>query len=205
MVQFIGFSLAEEKEIKHLVARFATIGFNLDNLTTVERSQDMSYNGRVLPTQDSGALSMTVQLTSLSPFTVAHELAHVSDISTRRQESLDHLSLAMPSHWHLSYRMFSEYYANRVACEHAEENHVFEAFLCDVTGLRVAVRQEDWASVLINYALLLGIMDGMGRPDCEPLKLLPAETILPETVLAGIKKFRAEAEEFFQGYQREAA
>jgi hypothetical protein len=53
---------------------------------------------------------------------------------------------------------------------------------------------------VIHHALLLGIFHGMGRTDCDPIKLLPADTVLPEIVRHGMDGFKSRGEEFFDGY-----
>lgn len=203
MVQLVGFETHEETLVTGMIAQFAFDNYTMTELTRIEKCDLPGYNGKVVPSRvgASSRLDMTMLLSSLNPFTVAHELAHVSDISTRRQETLDNLSLEMPANWHLAHRMSSEYYANRVACDYVLEHDIFQAFQNDVAGLKVSVRDGDWASTLIHYALLLGIMHGMKRMDVDPLKLLGAVTGLPDIVLAGIESFRHQSVEFFDGYQ----
>jgi hypothetical protein len=203
MVQLLGFESHEETLVKGMIAQFASDNYTLTELHRVEKIDLPGYNGKVVPTRIglSDDIEMTMMLSCLSPFTVAHELAHVSDISTRRRETLDNLSLEMPTSWHLAHRMSSEYYANRIACDYAEEHHIFAAFQNDMAGLRMSVQDGEWASTLIHYALLLGIMHGMKRMDCDPLKLLSAAIELPEIVMTGIEGFRHQAEMFFDSYQ----
>lgn len=202
MVQLVGFDACEETLVTGLVAQFTADAFPMAELRRAEKRPLPGYNGKVVPVacDRTDRFHMTVLLSSLNPFTVAHELAHVSDISTRRQESRHHLSLEMSNGWHLAHRMSSEYYANRVACRYVDEHDVFLAFQSDCAGLRQAVSGADWASTLIHYALLLGIMHGMERMDCEPLQLLGAAIRLPKAVEDGIASFRHQAAEFFDGY-----
>lgn len=204
MVQLLGFESHEEPLVTDMIAQFASDKYAMAELRRVEKVELPGYNGKVVPARigTSQRMEMTMMLSCLSPFTIAHELAHVSDISTRRQDSLDNLSLEMPTGWHLAHRMSSEYYANRIACDYAEEPHIFQAFQNDMAGLKISVKDGEWASTLIHYALLLGIMHGMKRMDCDPIKLLGA-TIggLPDVVMAGIESFRHQSEVFFDGYQ----
>lgn len=203
MVKLLGFENHEEVTVTQMIAQFTSDNYALAELRRVEKLDLPGYNGKVVPTRIgmSDRFEMTMILSCLSPFTIAHELAHVSDISTRRQETMDNLSLEMPMGWHLAHRMSSEYYANRIACDYAEEHHIFEAFQNDMTGLKVSVLDGEWASTLIHYALLLGIMHGMKRMDCDPLKLLDATIGLPDIVMSGIESFRHQSEVFFDGYQ----
>lgn len=201
MVEVVGFTTQEEQVIKGMMARFDADQHRLCELRHITKAEIPGYNGKVVPARvgDNG-IEMSMLLASCSPFTVAHELAHVSDINHRRQETMDNLSLQMPTSWHLAHRMSSEYYANRVACEYASEAHIFEAFQSDHNGLKVAEFENDWSSTLIYYALLLGIMHGMNRMDVDPLKLLRSHRDLPDAVLRGIESFRAQAEDFFTGH-----
>lgn len=201
MVKVQGFTNQEEQVIRGLMARFGDANHSLCELRTVVKADIPGYNGKVMPRRVGvDGLEMDILLASCSPFTVAHELAHVSDITVRRQETFDNLSLEMSTGWHLAHRMSSEYYANRIACVHAEESHIFEAFQSDSTGLKAAALEKDWASFLIYYSLLLGIMHGMDRMDVEPLKLLRATLVLPEAVMTGIDGFRDQSVEFFDNY-----
>ncbi len=202
MVHMVGFETHEEALVKGIMAQFRSDNYALGELRRIEKRDLPGYNGKVLPARIgvSDDIEMTMVLSCLSPFTVAHELAHVSDISTRRQESLDNLSLEMSTNWHLAHRMSSEYYANRIACDYSEEPHIFAAFQNDVAGLKMSVRDGDWASTLIHYALLLGIMHGMKRMDVDPIQFLGAVTGLPEAVIKGIEGFRHQAQVFFDGY-----
>jgi hypothetical protein len=202
MVQMVGFDTHEEALVKGIMTQLETDNYTLGELRRIEKCDLPGYHGKVLPTRIgmSDDIEMTMVLSCLSPFTVAHELAHVSDISTRRQESLDNLSLGMSTSWHLAHRMSSEYYANRVACDYSAEPHIFSAFQNDVAGLKLSVRDGDWASTLIHYALLLGIMHGMKRMDVDPIVFLGAVAGLPEAVIKGIEGFRHQAQAFFDGY-----
>lgn len=204
MVALVGFTPREEELVTGMVARFRQDDYRLCELSRVEKADMPGYNGKVEPVRVGDGLDMTMYLSCLSPFTIAHELAHVSDISVRRQDTFDNLSLEMPTQWHLAHRMSSEYYANRVACEYAAEPHVLEAYKGDSAGFRLGVARQDWASVLIDYSLLLGIVHGMGRLDCDPLKLLP-DLHLPDMVRRGIDNFRAQAAHFFDNYAAPAA
>ncbi|MBX9633756.1 MAG: hypothetical protein K2X44_02135 [Magnetospirillum sp.] len=203
MVQMLGFERHEETLVADFIAQFAADNYAMTELRCIEKTELAGYNGMVVPARigTSDQIEMTMKLSSLSPFTVAHELAHVSDISTRRQETLSNLSLEMPTSWHLAHRMSSEYYANRIACGYAEENHILQAFQNDVAGFKFSIKHGEWASTLIYYALLLGIMHGMERMDCNPIKLLDKTISLPDMVMAGIEGFRHQSEVFFDGYQ----
>ena len=206
MVQMVGFDTTEETLVCGLVAQFAADDFRMGELKRAEKCTLPGYNGKVVvpvacPVSDR--FEMTMLLSSLNPFTVAHELAHVSDISTRRAESRDHLSLEMPNNWHLAHRMSSEYYANRVACAYSDEHDIFLAFQNDYAGLRHGVATGDWAGTLIHYALMLGIVHGMDRLDCNPIKLLGDAVRLPRLVQDGIDSFRAQAAAFFDEYGSE--
>lgn len=207
MVQLVGFEACEETLVTGLVAQFAADDFTMTELRRAEKRPLPGYHGKVVPVacDRTDRFHMTMLLSSLNPFTVAHELAHVSDISTRRQESRDHLSLEMSNGWHLAHRMSSEYYANRIACRYVAEGDVFGAFQSDCAGFHQSVAGADWASTLIHYALLLGIMHGMDRMDCEPLKLLNSAIRLPQAVEDGIAGFRHQAAAFFDGYGPERA
>jgi hypothetical protein len=202
MVQMLGFAPQEETLVTDMMARFEAGEYMIGELARVEKRDLPGYNGKVVPARvgASDRMEMTMLLSCLGPFTIAHELAHVSDISTRRREALDNLSMAMPSGWHLAHRMSAEYYANRVACDHAAEPEIFAAFQSDSAGFKVAAHQGDWAATLIHYALLLGIVHGMKRLDCDPLKLLGAAVPLPQAVRDGIDGFRRESVPFFDGY-----
>ncbi|HTH17851.1 MAG TPA: hypothetical protein VL974_14425 [Magnetospirillum sp.] len=202
MVQLVGLNPHEEILVTGLIAQFSSDEFLMGELRRVEKRPLAGYNGLVEPTvcHRSDRFDMTMLLASTNPFTLAHELAHVSDISTRRRESRDHLSLAMPNGWHLAHRMSSEYYANRIACRYADEADIFLAFKSDHAGFRQAIADSDWAGVLIYYALLLGIMHGMGQLDCDPLRLIAAPQDLPRAVLDGIEAFRHQSVGFFDGY-----
>lgn len=203
MVNLIGFEAHEETLVHGMIAQFTADNYAMTELRRVEKSDLPGYNGKVVPTAiaRTGDLHMTMLLSCLSPFTIAHELAHVSDISTRRRETLDNLSLQMPASWHLAHRMSSEYYANRIACDYAAETEIFQAFQNDSAGFRISIGENDWASTLIHYALLLGIMHGMDRLDCDPIKLLGSVTGLPDMVQAGIDGFRHQSVVFFDNYR----
>ena len=205
MVQLVGFDTHEETLVTGLVAQFAADDFRMAELKIAEKREMAGYHGKVVPVacHASDRFHMTMLLSSLNPFTVAHELAHVSDISTRRRESREHLSLEMSNGWHLAHRMSSEYYANRIACRYVDEHDIFLAFQGDCQGLRHSVAGNDWAGVLIHYALLLGIMHGMDRLDCNPIKLLGDAVRLPRVVQDGIDSFRAQAAAFFDEYGSE--
>jgi hypothetical protein len=138
-------------------------------------------------------------LATAHPFTMAHELAHVADIALRHDETVVHLSAAMPHAWHLAHRMSSEYFANRIATRYCADAEIFPAFQNDRLGLVKAVRAGQWADALINYAMLLGIFHGLGRLDVEPLELLPDADLdrLTPAVLEGMAGFRNEADGFF--------
>lgn len=202
MVKLVGFDTHEETLVTGLVAQFVADDFRMAELKIAEKREMPGYHGKVVPVacHASDSFHMTMLLSSLNPFTVAHELAHVSDISTRRQESREHLSLEMSNGWHLAHRMSSEYYANRIACRYVDEHDIFLAFQGDCAGLRQSMAGNDWAGVLIHYALLLGIMHGMERLDCDPLRLLGAAATLPPAVQDGIDHFRGQAIAFFDGY-----
>ncbi|CAA7615261.1 hypothetical protein [Magnetospirillum sp. UT-4] len=203
MVQMVNLTGADRATVTGMVDRFRQDSFHLDELSRIERAHLPGYNGKVEPVRVGDGLDMTMYLACTNPFTVAHELAHVSDISVRREETFANLSLSMPAHWHLAHRMSSEYYANRVACAYVEEGDVLGAFRNDAAGLRGAVARSDWADAMIHYALLLGILHGNERPDCDPLKLVPGVE-LPGIVADGLSGFRDRAAEFFDGYREDA-
>lgn len=206
MVQLVGMDAHEEILVTGLIAQFSSDEFLMGELKRVEKRPLPGYNGKVEPIAcpRTGRFDMTMLLASTNPFTLAHELAHVSDISTRRHESRQHLSLTMPNGWHLAHRMSSEYYANRIACRYADEADIFLAFQSDHAGLRQSVVQGDWAGTLINYALLLGIVHGMDQMECDPLRLV-GEVELPKVVRDGIHSFRHQSVAFFDGYGDELA
>lgn len=200
MVDVVGFTDQEEAVIKGLMAQFDAQNHRLGELVMVTKADIPGYNGKVVP-KIVGELSfeMTMLLSSCSPFTVAHELAHVSDIACRRQETRDNLSLEMPTGWHLAHRMSAEYYANRVACEYSSEDHIFDAFKNDNNGLATAAHHRDWSSLMIHYALMLGIFHGMNRMDMDPVRLLRT-THLPDSVTKGLEHFRDQAASFFDSH-----
>lgn len=204
MVELVNFTTQEQNLVAGLMAQFRQDDFRMCELSRVEKTDLPGYNGKVEPVRQGERLDMTMYLACTNPFTIAHELAHVSDISVRRQETFDNLSLEKPASWHLAHRMSSEYYANRIACEYSHEADIFAAFINDSNGFRVGAHQGDWASAMIHYALLLGIFHGMRRHDCEPLKLLPKMEI-PEMVLRGLDGFKAQAEAFFADYHGQPA
>lgn len=199
MVQLVNFTTPEQDLVTGLMAQFRQDSFRMCELSRVEKAELPGYNGKVEPVRIGDCLDMTMYLACTNPFTVAHELAHVSDISVRRQETFDNLGLEMPASWHLAHRMSSEYYANRVACEYAHEADIFSAFLNDSAGFRIGAHQGDWTSGMIHYALLLGIFHGMGRTDCDPLALLP-KMEMPDIVRTGLAGFKTQAELFFDSY-----
>lgn len=200
MVELVNFTTEEHDLVTGLMAQFRQDSFRMCELSRVEKAELPGYNGKVEPVRQGDRLDMTMYLACTNPFTIAHELAHVSDISVRRQETFDNLSLEMPAAWHLAHRMSSEYYANRVACEYSHESDIFAAFQNDANGLRIGAHQGDWASAMIHYALLLGIFHGMGRTDCDPLKLLPKVEV-PDMVSRGLDRFKTDAASFFAGYR----
>ena len=198
MAEMRGFTADEAGRIRDLMARFVDDGHPLDELVRIERAEMPGYNGRVVPRlAKAGGFEITMLLSCCAPFTIAHELGHIADIRARRQETVDHLSLAMPTHWHLAHRMSSEYTANRMACAYVDEDEVFTAFRSDHVGLLTARRDGDWASFLVCYALLLGLFHGLKRNDCDPIGLLNGDTDLPASVTAGLEGFRAEAAAVF--------
>ncbi len=199
MVQFIGFSAQEEATITGMIDRLGADAFRMEELVRVERFAESGYAGKVVPNPAEGGMDMTMFLATCNPFTVAHELAHVSDISVRRQDALDHLSLAMPTNWHLAHRMTSEYYANRVACAYADQPHLVEALRHDLAAMLVAAKHGDWTEMLIYYALVLGIAHGTGQADAEPLRLLD-HAVVPMNLLKAAHGFKAEAHGFFEDY-----
>ncbi|CAA7626450.1 hypothetical protein [Magnetospirillum sp. UT-4] len=202
-VEVTGFAVPEEAEVRDFLARFADGGFRLDDLERVAKAVLPGYCGLVTPRAVAGRrrLVTVLELEGLQPFTLAHELAHVSDIAVRQGETRMHIAARRSKAWHLAHRMTSEYYANRVACRFcADDEAVFPAFQNDRIGLIAAARQSDWAHLLINYALLLGIFHGLGREDVEPLDFLPAGTSLPPRILSAIHAFRADAPAFWADY-----
>lgn len=206
MVQFSGFTAQEERLIGGAMARLARDDYRLCELRRVERADLPGYSGKVVPrpAECGERWDMTMYLASCDPFTVAHELAHVSDIAVRRSESRDHLALRMPTHWHVAHTMTAEYYANRVACDYAEDKHIAAAFRSDAAGLVTAARGRDWASCLTYYALMLGILHAKDRPDGEPLEALADVADLPTTVIHAMAAFRQQALAFFAGYGQAA-
>lgn len=202
MVKVVGFNRQEQDVIHAMMERFDANNHRLSELTHIAKADMPGYNGKVIPkfVGTSERFDMTMYLASCGPFTLAHELAHVTDITVRRQETLANITYAMPAHWHLAHRMTSEYYANRVACAYSGEPHIFEAFQSDSNGMKKAVLEKDWASFLIYYSLLLGIMHGMDRMEIDPIKLLNAAHVLPDSVLAGIDNFKRQAIDFFDSH-----
>ena len=195
----IGFSSGEQGVIRGMMERFLGDGHALDELVRIERAEMPGYNGKVVPRPMAcGGFEVTMYLACCAPFTVAHELAHIADIQVRRQETRDHLSLAMPNHWHLAHRMTSEYIANRMACGYVDEPGVFAAFQSDNVGLAKAARTGDWAEAMIYYSLILGLFHGLGRRDCDPTRLLSPGIQLPEAVADGMASFNANAERMFE-------
>lgn len=208
MVQFIGFTAQERQLIEGVAARFDGRRRDFGELARIEKADLPGYDGMVVPVrlQDGGdRLEMTMYLSALTPFTIAHELAHVSDIATRRQDSLNNLSCSMPGAWHLAYKMSSEYYANRVACGHADESDILRAFKSDAGGAVTCGRRGDWGDYMVYYALLLGILHAKGRMDLCPLALLSPIAGIPEQVRQGMEHFRHSAVAFFDTYGSEAA
>lgn len=200
MVDVVGFTNQEEAVIKGMMARFGADNHRLGELLAVAKADMPGYNGKVVPRiVGEHHIEMTMLLSSCAPFTVAHELAHVSDIACRRQETKDNLSLAMPAGWHLAHRMSAEYYANRVACGYSSEAQIFEAFQNDHNGFAAAAHHRDWSSMLIHYALMLGIFHGLERMDMDPVRLLRT-THLPDGVMRGLGHFRDQACAFFDGH-----
>lgn len=202
-VDVSGFAPPDESRVRDYLARFADDGFHLADLERICRADLPGYNGLVTPRPVAGRARLVTVLELAHPaaFTIAHELAHVSDIAVRHDETLDHIAGRHPTHWHLAHRLSSEYYANRIACRFCGDDDIFPAFQNDRVGMVAAARKGDWAHVLINYALLLGIFHGLGREDVEPLELLPAADELPENVLRGISGFRNSAAAFFAEYR----
>lgn len=203
MVKVIGFSHQESNSIHEMMHRFRSDGFKLDELAKVKRADLPGYEGKVVPRRIGGKdkLKMDMLLATTNPFTVAHELAHVSDITVRRADSMDNLSCAMPGAWHLAYKMFSEYYANRVACEYASEADIVGAFRSDLRGWASAIARRDWGSYLYYYALVLGILHGTGRHDAEPLRIFaPKRGFVPARIVKGMVSFRSQAPGFYDSY-----
>ncbi len=202
MVQILGFDAMEEHSIRQLMAQFHAGEHHLGELMAIEKAHLPGYDGKVVPrrTGSGDGLEMTMYLSSCRPFTIAHELAHVSDIAVRRRESLANLTCEMPSHWHLAYKMSSEYYANRIACGYADGDDCFRAFRSDAAGLLSTAGEKDWGSFLVYYALLLGVLHGIGRMELDPLKMVRPKAHIPVRVLKGMAHFRRQAEDFFDGY-----
>jgi len=198
VVAMVGFTASETDVIEGLIGRIAGDGYPLEELVRVERADMPGYNGRVVPLPQGDGYAVTMYLAHCAPFTIAHELAHIADIRARRRETRDHLSLRMPENWHLAHRMSSEYVANRLATVYVDEAETFAAFQSDHVGLAAAARDRDWTSLLIYYALILGLFHGLGRHDCDPVKLLSPAINLPTNVAEGMSGFRAEADTSFQ-------
>lgn len=194
MVKIEGFTADEHGMVRDMLARFSADDHQLDELAVVEKRDMTGYHGLVVPRPSAGeGFSILLLVATCSPFTVAHELAHVADIRIRRAETRTHLSGCMPNPWHLAHRMSSEYFANRTACRYVDEDDVLQAFKEDHRGFLAAAQEGDWATFLINYALLLGLFHGLGRPDCDPLNLLKSTDSLPEIVVRGAESFREES------------
>ncbi|MBY0431783.1 MAG: hypothetical protein K2Q10_11335 [Rhodospirillales bacterium] len=188
------------------MTRFGEANHKLCELRHIEKTEMPGYDGKVIPERIGceDRLEMRMYLTKCSPFTIAHELAHVSDITVRRKDSLDNLTCQMPSGWHLAYKMSSEYYANRVACKYAESDDIFRAFQHDAAGLLISARDKEWGGFLIYYSLLLGILHGIGRHDCEPLKMLRPKNI-PVNVIRGMADFKRQSGGFFESHGDQGA
>lgn len=201
MVAVIGLTTQDEATLRRLMARMRADGLPLDGLARVEWRAMEGYNGLVEPARlDEGdRLHCVLSLATGAPFTIAHELAHVADIALRHDETVEHLGGAMSHAWHMAHRMSSEYFANRTATRYCTDEEIFPAFQNDRVGLVKGVRAGNWADVLINYAMLLGIFHGLNRLDVEPLELLPDADLdlLPPAVLDGMAGFRNEADRFF--------
>lgn len=200
MVAMVGFTEQEEQAVRAMMERFRLRGFRLGDLKRVEKADLPGYDGKVIPEAVAGDMHVTMYLSSCAPFTVAHELAHVSDISVRRRDSLDNLTCKMPGHWHLAYKMSSEYYANRIACGHAEGDDCFAAFKSDAAGLLASERAEDWGTFLVYYALMLGTLHGIGRMDLEPVQMVAPKSCMPPRVRKGMASFQRQSLHFFDGY-----
>lgn len=203
MVKVVGFSVQEENSIREMTHRFRSDGFKLDELVKIKRADLPGYEGKVIPRRigSKDKLRMDMFLATTNPFTVAHELAHVSDISVRRSDSMDNLTCSMPGSWHLAYKMFSEYYANRVACEYASEANIVAAFRSDLRGWLIAIANKDWANYLYYYSLVLGILHGTGRHDAEPLRIFaPKSSFVPARIVKGMVSFRTQAPGFYDTY-----
>lgn len=202
MVEVTGFAAPEEALVRDTLERFADDGFQLADLERIVKADLPGYNGLVTPRAVPGRPRLVTVLELALPvaFTVAHELAHVSDIAVRQAETVDHIAARHPKNWHMAHRMTSEYYANRIASRYCSDDEIFPAFQNDRIGMVVAARAADWANLLINYALLLGIFHGLGREDVEPLELLPSTDDLPDIVVRGISAFRRSAPAFFAEY-----
>jgi hypothetical protein len=204
MVAVIGFEPEDKAAVGRLYGRMAADGLPLAELSRIEYRPMDGYNGLVEPVLPHGGdrLHCVLYLAQPLPFTIAHELAHVADIATRHDETLEHLAAGQSNAWHLAHRMTSEYFANRVATRYCTDPEIFPAFQNDRLGLIGAARDGDWVGVLINYAMLLGIFHGLGRLDIEPLELLPDAYLdaLPPSVIDGMAVFRGDADPFFQDY-----
>lgn len=204
MVRFIGFTGQERRLIGASIKRLGDDDYRLCELRRIEKADLPGYAGKVVPrhAECGERWDMTMYLASCDPFTVAHELAHVSDIAVRRGESRDHLALRMPTHWHVAHTMSAEYYANRVACGYAGDDAIASAFRSDAAGLAKAARDQDWASCLTYYSLMLGILHAKDRPDGEPLHALAGLDALPEAVTRGMAAFRRQSMDFFASYRQ---
>lgn len=204
MVDVVGFEPDEEAQVRRLHACFLAEGFHLAELERIEKREMAGLNGLVEPRLDGRKkrLKTILYLALPVPFTIAHELAHVADIAVRQQETKEHLAAARPKSWHLAHRLSSEYYANRIATHYCTDPEIFPAFQNDRIGMIAAAKRGDWAHVLINYAMLLGIFHGLERLDVEPLELLPDPYTdrLPDRVVDAIATFRNEADAFFQSH-----
>ena len=203
MVELSGFSQSEETLVGQLIGRFTEEGFRLTGLSKVEKADRPGYDGVVIPRlagKDLEEIEMDMMVSSCNPFTIAHELAHVSDIATRQADSRANIHHAMPAQWHLAYKMSSEYYANRVACGFAHGDDIFRAFKSDAAGMLGAAMRKDWGNFLIYYSLMLGILHGIDRMDCEPLRMFVPKSAIPVRVVKGMAGFKKQSVDFFDGY-----
>lgn len=203
MVKVVGFCGQEENAIRGMLHRFRDDGFRMDELIKIKKTDLPGYEGKVIPKRVGGKnkLKMAMLLTTTNPFTVAHELAHVSDISVRRSDSMENLTCGRPGNWHLAYKMFAEYYANRVACDYASEADIVTAFRSDLRGWLMAIAAKDWANYFYYYSLVLAILHGTGRHDSEPLRIFaPKTSFVPARIVKGMVSFRRQAPDFYAQY-----
>ena len=63
-----------------------------------------------------------------------------------------------------------------------------------------AAMRKDWGNFLIYYSLMLGILHGIDRMDCEPLRMFVPKSAIPVRVVKGMAGFKKQSVDFFDGY-----